>query len=61
MLRKHLSLIIAVSLIALVATACLIRTTRPPPRGRAVHVEKHEKHKHEKHKHEKHKHEKHKH
>ncbi len=56
MLRKHLSLIIAVSLIALVATACLIRTTRPPPRGRAVHVEKHEKHKHEKHKHEKHKH-----
>jgi hypothetical protein len=55
MLRKHASLIIAGSLIALVATACIIKT-HPAPRGRPVYVEKHkpQKHKHEKHKPEKH-------
>ncbi len=53
MLRKHASLIIALSLIALVATACIIKT-HPAPRGRPVYVEKHkpQKHKHEEHKHE---------
>ena len=55
MLRKHASLIIALSLIALVATACIIKT-HPAPRGRPVYVEKHkpQKHKHDKHKPEKH-------
>ena|ERR1051325_2703599 len=53
MLRKHASLIIAISLIALVATACIIRTRRPPPTGyqaQPVYVEKHKEPKHEKHK-----------
>jgi hypothetical protein len=57
MLRKHVSLIIAICLCALVATACLVRT-RPPPRrhSQPVYVEKH---KHKKHKHKMHKHRKH--
>jgi hypothetical protein len=59
MLRKHASLIIAMSLIALVTTACIIRTRRPPAqRGQPVYVEKHKQPKPEKHK--KHKHKKHK-
>ena len=54
MLRKHASLIIAILLIALVATACIIRT-RPArsQRGQPTYVEKH-KHKKHKHKHKKH-------
>lgn len=58
MLRKHTSLIIAISLVALVLTACLVRTNRPPPaqRGQPVYIEKH---KHKKHKHKKQKHRKH--
>jgi hypothetical protein len=55
MLRKHASLIIAMSLIALVATACIIRTRRPPPPGQPVYVEKHKEPKHKEPKPEKHK------
>jgi hypothetical protein len=57
MLRKHAALIIAFSLIALVATACLVTTRRPPAqRGQPVYVEKHKEPKPEKHKkHKKHK------
>jgi len=54
MLRKHASLVIAFSLIALVATACLVRTNTNR-RAQPVYVEKHKdhgKHKgHDKHKH----------
>jgi hypothetical protein len=53
-MRKHASLIIAILLIALVAAACIVRTSRPPARrGQPVYVEKHKpaKHKHKKHKH----------
>ena len=61
MLRKHAALIMAMSLIVLVATACIVRTRRPPAqRGQPVYVEKHkpQKHKHKKHKkHRKHLHE----
>jgi len=60
-MRKHASFIIAIALIALVATACIVRTVRPAPRrGQPVYVEKHKpaKHKH-KHKHKKVKHKKH--
>ena len=57
MLRKHASLIIAFCLIALVTTACIVRT-RPAGRhrGQPVYVEKHKDKKHKKHKHKKHKH-----
>jgi hypothetical protein len=57
MLRKHASLVIAMCLIALVAAACIVRTSRPPAqRGQPVYVEKHKpaKHKPKKHKHKKH-------
>ena len=61
MLRKHASLVIAMSLIALVATACLVRTGRPPAqRGQPVYVEKHKPQKHKKQKHDKQDHKKHK-
>jgi len=51
MLRKHASLIIATSLVALVATACLVTTRRPPAqRSQPVYVEKHKEQKPEKHK-----------
>lgn len=55
MLRKHAALIVAMSLIALVATACLITTRKPPAqRGQPVYVEnppeKHKQPKPEKHK-----------
>ncbi|HUS27988.1 MAG TPA: hypothetical protein VMZ53_05750 [Kofleriaceae bacterium] len=51
MLRKHASLIIAMSLVALVATACIVTTRRPPAqRGQPVYVEKHKEPKPEKHK-----------
>ena len=59
MLRKYATLIIAMSLVALVATACIIRTRRPPPQGQRaqpVYVEKHKPVKHKEHKHKKHKH-----
>ena len=51
MFRKHATLIIALSLIALVATACIVRTSPRRSRGQPVHVEKykHKKHKHKKH------------
>lgn len=57
LLRKHASLIVAMCLIALVTTACLITTRRPPAqRGQPVYVEKHKQPKPEKHKkHKKHK------
>lgn len=56
MLRKHASIIIAMCLIALVATACLVRTgPRPAQRGQPVYVEKHQKQKHKKQKPQKHK------
>ena len=52
MLRKHASLVIAMSLIALVATACIIRTRRPPGQtSQPVMVEKHKDQKHKEHKH----------
>ncbi|HEX5062272.1 MAG TPA: hypothetical protein VFV99_23035 [Kofleriaceae bacterium] len=54
MLRKHASLVIAVSLVALVTTACIVRT-HTNRRAQPVYVEKHKdhgKHKgHGKHKH----------
>ena len=58
MLRKHASLIIAISLCALVATACLVRTGPPVRRSsQPVYVEKHKPQKHkEEGKHKKHKH-----
>jgi hypothetical protein len=61
MLRKHASLILAFCLVAVVATACIVRTGRPPPaqRGQPVYVEKHKKQKKQK-KHKKVKHKKHK-
>ena len=44
MLRKHASLIIAICLGALVATACIVRTgPRRSTRGQPVYVEKHKK------------------
>ena len=56
-MRKHVSLLIAICLVALVAGACIVRTGRPPARrGQPVYVEKH---KHQKHEHKKHKHQKH--
>lgn len=61
-MRKHASLVIAATLVALVATACLIRTSRPPAqRGQPVYVQdgKHKKVKHKKVKHKKAKHRKH--
>jgi len=51
MLQRHASLVIAITLIALVATACIIRTTRPPAqRGQPVYVQKQKPQKHKKHK-----------
>lgn len=56
MIRKHASVVIALSLIALVATACIIRTRRPPAqRSQPVYVEKHKPQKHKPEKHKKHK------
>jgi hypothetical protein len=56
MLRTHGSLVIAVSLVAMVAAACIIRTSRPPAqRSQPVYVQKHKPEKHKKQKHEKHK------
>jgi ABC-type nickel/cobalt efflux system permease component RcnA len=57
MLRKYASLVIAIALVAVVTTACIVRTG-PPRRSQGAHpahVEKHKKHKHKKHKHKKHK------
>jgi len=56
MLRKHAALIIAISLIALVTTACIVRSSRPPPRRGAqpVYIQKKQPQKHKKHKHKKH-------
>lgn len=48
MLRKHASLIIAMSLVALVTTACLVRT-HTNRRAQPVYVEKHKPAKHKKH------------
>ncbi len=56
MMRKHASLVIGVCLVALVLTACLVRTSRPPAqRGQPVYVEKHKPQKHKEHKKQKHK------
>jgi hypothetical protein len=50
MLRKHASLVIAVSLIAMVTAACIVRS-QPVRRGsQPVYVEKHKPVKHKKHK-----------
>ncbi|HEY5921397.1 MAG TPA: hypothetical protein VIV11_06990 [Kofleriaceae bacterium] len=53
MIRKHASLIIAIFLVALVGTACFVRTSPRRSHGQPVYVEKHKdkKHKHKKHKH----------
>ncbi len=54
-MRTHVSLIIAIFLVALVTTACLVRTGPPVRRqGQPVYVEKHKPQKHKKHKHKKH-------
>ena len=59
-MRRHVSILIAVALVALVATACLIRTGPPPARrGQPVYVQKHKPAKHKKVKHKKVKHKKH--
>ena len=52
-MRKYATLIIALSLIELVATACIVRTRQRRSHGQPVYVEKHKqgKHKHKKHKH----------
>jgi hypothetical protein len=58
MMHRHASLLIALALIAMVTTACIIRTRRPPPaqRSQPVYVEKHKPQKHkEEHDHGKHK------
>ena len=55
MLRKHASLVIAISLVAMVAGACIIRTTRPAQRSQPVYVQKHKEPKPAKHKKQKHK------
>jgi ABC-type nickel/cobalt efflux system permease component RcnA len=50
MLRRHAPLIIAIALIMLVATACIVRTGRPA-RGnsyRSAPAEKHKQYKHKK-------------
>ena len=61
MLRKHGSLVIAVSLVAMVAAACIIRSRPPGQRSQPAYVQKHKPDKHKKHKkHEKQKHGKHK-
>ncbi len=54
MLRKHASLIIAMSLIALVTAACIVRTHPVRRSSQPVYVEKHKPAKHKKHKHKKH-------
>lgn len=47
MIRKHGSLMIAMLLVAFVATACIIRTRRPPGQtAQPVYVEKHKPVKH---------------
>lgn len=48
MLRKHAALIIALSLIALVTTACLVRTAPRRQGAQPVYVEKHKPQKHKK-------------
>jgi hypothetical protein len=62
MLHRHASLLIGLALVAMVATACIIRTRRPPPaqQGQPVYVEKHKPQKHKKHKDDDHDHGKHK-
>ncbi|HSD91171.1 MAG TPA: hypothetical protein VLB44_26795 [Kofleriaceae bacterium] len=55
MLRKHASLIIAMSLIALVTTACIVTTRRPRQQAQPVYVEKHKEPKKHKDDHGKHK------
>ena len=54
MMRKHVSLIIAICLVALVTTACIVRTHPHRQRAQPVYVEKHKHKKHKKHKHKKH-------
>ncbi|HEY5945146.1 MAG TPA: hypothetical protein VIV40_06630 [Kofleriaceae bacterium] len=50
MLRKYGSLLIAVSLVVTVTTACIVRTHNSR-RSQPVYVEKHKPMKHKKHKH----------
>jgi hypothetical protein len=50
MLRKHASLVIAISLIAAVTTACIVRTSPRRQSAQPVYVEKHKPMKHKKHK-----------
>lgn len=55
MLRKHVSLLIALLLVVSVATACIVRTSRPPgQRAQPVYVEKQKPVKHKPVKHKKH-------
>lgn len=62
MMHRYASLLIGLALVAMVATACIIRTRRPPPaqQGQPVYVEKHKPQKHKKHKDDDHDHGKHK-
>jgi hypothetical protein len=51
MMHRHASLLVAFALVAMVTTACIIRTRRPPAqRSQPVYVEKHKPQKHKKHK-----------
>lgn len=57
MFRRHASLLVALILVALVATACIVRTSRPARHGhraQPVETHKHKKVKHKKFKHKKH-------
>jgi hypothetical protein len=54
MLRKHASLVIAISLIALVTAACIVRTQPTRRSAQPVYVEKHKPAKHKPKKHKKH-------
>jgi hypothetical protein len=56
MLRKYVSLIVAITLIGLVATACIVRSRPYRQTGQPVYVEKQKPQKHKKMKHKKHKH-----
>ena len=52
--RKHAALVIAFCLIALVTTACIVRSHPHRRTSQPVYVEKHKHKKHKKHKHKKH-------
>ncbi len=55
MLRRHATLLMALLLLMLVATACFVRTRPVQRRGGPPYAEKHKKQKHVKHQKQKHK------